>query len=72
MHRRRFLALSALSALPAMTARTTHAQDAESEDTHQVTLLFAGDLMQHDGQIKAARTATGGYDYADVFARVAP
>ena len=71
MHRRRFLALSALSALPAMTARTTHAQEAESEDTHQVTLLFAGDLMQHDGQIKAARTAAGGYDYSDVFARVA-
>ena len=47
-------------------------QTAESEDTHQVTLLFAGDLMQHDGQIKAARTADGGYDYAEVFARVAP
>ena len=37
---------------------------------HHVTLLFAGDLMQHDGQIKAARMADGTYNYDDVFARV--
>ena len=72
MHRRRFLALSALSALPAMSAHAQSAPNTEGEDTHQVTFLFAGDLMQHDGQIKAARTADGGYDYAEVFARVAP
>ncbi len=49
------------------------AQNTTPEDTttRQVTLLFAGDLMQHDGQIKAARTADG-YDYTDVFARVKP
>ncbi|MBQ2553865.1 MAG: CapA family protein, partial [Prevotella sp.] len=39
---------------------------------HQVTLLFAGDLMQHDGQIKAARMSDGTYDYSDVFKRVTP
>ncbi len=46
--------------------------DSLSTDTvaHQVTLLFAGDLMQHDGQIKAARMADGTYNYDDVFARV--
>lgn len=32
----------------------------------RVTLLFAGDLMQHDAQIKAARTPDG-YDYSDSF-----
>lgn len=52
-------------------ANQAQAQNTVSEDTvsRQVTLLFAGDLMQHDGQIKAARTANG-YDYTDVFARV--
>ncbi len=46
--------------------------DSLNTDTvaHQVTLLFAGDLMQHDGQIKAARMADGTYNYDDVFARV--
>ena len=32
----------------------------------RVTLLFVGDLMQHDAQIKAARTPDG-YDYSDCF-----
>lgn len=43
----------------------------EDTTTHEVTLLFAGDLMQHGPQIRAAKTATG-YDYTDVFARVKP
>ena len=30
-------------------------------------LLFVGDLMQHQGQINAARTATGTYDYSACF-----
>ena len=34
----------------------------------RVTLLFVGDLMQHDAQIKAARTSEG---YADCFKHVA-
>lgn len=32
----------------------------------RITLLFAGDLMQHQGQINAARTPNG-YDYSDCF-----
>ncbi len=35
----------------------------------RITLLFVGDLMQHDAQIKSARTADG-YDYSDCFAEV--
>ena len=35
----------------------------------RITLLFVGDLMQHDAQIKAARTAEG-YDYSDYFRHV--
>ena len=37
----------------------------------RITLLFVGDLMQHEAQIKAARTSYG-YDYADCFKHVAP
>ncbi len=33
---------------------------------HRITLLFAGDLMQHQGQINAARTPAE-YDYTDCF-----
>lgn len=32
----------------------------------KITLLFAGDLMQHQGQIDAAKSS-GGYDYEDCF-----
>lgn len=39
-----------------------------SADT--LRLLFVGDLMQHQGQINAARTPSGGYDYSDCFAYV--
>lgn len=38
---------------------------AESADT--LRLLFAGDMMQHQGQINAARTAAGSYDYSSCF-----
>lgn len=36
----------------------------------RVTLLFVGDLMQHDAQIKAARTPEGEYNYTDCFCHV--
>lgn len=36
----------------------------------RVTLLFVGDLMQHSGQIEAARTADGEYDYRECFSLV--
>lgn len=32
-----------------------------------LTLLFAGDLMQHKAQIEAARTVSGGFDYSECF-----
>ena len=35
----------------------------------RITLLFVGDLMQHDAQIKAAQTDNG-YDYTDCFKHV--
>ena len=38
----------------------------------RITLLFAGDLMQHQAQIDAARNSSGGYDYGDCFTAVQP
>lgn len=35
--------------------------------THTLRLLFVGDLMQHQAQINAARTAKDGYDYSPCF-----
>ena len=34
----------------------------DSLKTDTLSLLFVGDLMQHQGQINAARTTEGGYD----------
>lgn len=36
----------------------------------RITLLFVGDLMQHQAQIDAARTPNGSYDYKDCFSLV--
>ena len=44
----------------------------EPPQEHQVTLIFGGDLMQHEPQIKAARTSQGTYDYRGVFDHMAP
>ena len=38
----------------------------------RITLVFAGDLMQHQAQIDAARTPQGTYDYTPCFTPVAP
>lgn len=38
----------------------------DSTALSRITLLFAGDLMQHQAQINAARTSAG-YDYSDCF-----
>lgn len=38
----------------------------DSTSHPKITLLFAGDLMQHQGQIGAARTDSG-YDYSECF-----
>ncbi len=42
----------------------------DSCEQQKITLLFAGDLMQHITQINAARTAKGMYDYSSYFALV--
>lgn len=42
------------------------------DSTLHLRLLFAGDLMQHDAQIKAAKTADGTYNYDSYFHYVKP
>ena len=42
----------------------------DSDTVRCLTLLFAGDMMQHAGQIKAAALADGSYDYSECFAYV--
>ena len=42
----------------------------DSDTVRCLTLLFAGDMMQHAGQIKAAASADGSYDYSECFAYV--
>lgn len=39
----------------------------EEPQTQRISLLFAGDLMQHGPQIKAAQQADGTYDYTECF-----
>ena len=39
----------------------------EEPQTQHISLLFAGDLMQHGPQIKAAQQADGTYDYTECF-----
>ena len=49
--------------------------DGRAQDTTRLSLLFLGDIMQHDSQIKAAyNDATTGhtYDYSDCFRFVKP
>lgn len=38
-----------------------------AQEFGRITLLFAGDLMQHQGQIDAARQMDGSYDYSPCF-----
>lgn len=37
-----------------------------------IDIVFAGDAMQHKGQLDAARTADGRYDYSGCFGDIAP
>lgn len=41
-------------------------------ETHTLSLFFAGDLMQHEGQLNAALQKDGTYDYADNFKYMKP
>ncbi|MCR4603738.1 MAG: CapA family protein [Prevotella sp.] len=54
----------------AITAQDTVVETTILPEEHHLSLLFAGDLMQHGPQIKAARQADGTYDYTETFARV--
>ena len=38
-----------------------------AQEFGRITLLFAGDMMQHQGQIDAARQSDGSYDYTPCF-----
>ena len=64
----------AATACHAETKGNTQAADtivvAEQPKSDTLTLLFAGDLMQHGPQIKAALQADGTYNYDETFARV--
>lgn len=40
---------------------------ATADSTHKITLLFAGDLMQHQSQIDGAKRKDGSYNYEECF-----
>ena len=65
-----------LSCCAQQTQGETAAQDTlgldSTPETRSLRLLFAGDLMQHTPQIKAALQPDGTYDYTECFARVKP
>lgn len=64
---------SLLSMVGCNTERRGTDKDSTATDTTaRITLLFAGDLMQHITQINAARVAGDKYDYTDCFALVRP
>lgn len=61
--------LLVFSCTPTSNNKAT-AEETLPEDTlvtHRISLIFAGDLMQHEAQMKAARTAKGTYDYSGSF-----
>lgn len=41
-------------------------------ETRRLTIVFAGDLMQHQPQVEAARQPDGTFDYTDCFRHIAP
>lgn len=51
------------------SAKKQRAMVQDTISTKRITLLFAGDLMQHKEQIAAAETSDG-YDYGDCFCQV--
>lgn len=56
--------------LPAVMWLSATTVFAVSSDT--LSIFFAGDLMQHDAQIKAAKRDDGKYDYSSCFTHVKP
>ncbi len=65
------LALAALSCNNGGQQGTTPAEDTTAvAQEHHLSLLIAGDLMQHEPQIRAAKRADGTYNYDECFSRV--
>ncbi|WP_071144920.1 CapA family protein [Bacteroides ihuae] len=58
--------LLSFSCSSASQEKASISTESDSIVPQKITLLFAGDLMQHQGQIDAARTASG-YDYTTCF-----
>ena len=50
----------------------TPSSETTPPEEHRLSLLFAGDLMQHGGQIKAALQADGTYSYEECFRWLKP
>ena len=74
MFRQRFIfpaILMVVFVLPSfITSTNKGSYPAMPEDTTFVTLLFAGDVMGHDGQINGARDSLGKYNYDTCFSFV--
>lgn len=64
-----FLTVSCTSVSQEQTVAQQDSLTVDTVTTHRIRLLFAGDLMQHQAQIDAAKI-TGGYDYSDNFTLV--
>ena len=52
------------------TDGTAEAATVQQAEEHHLSLLIAGDLMQHGPQINAARQKDGSYNYDECFARI--
>ena len=50
--------------------KTTENTVEQQAEEHHLSLLIAGDLMQHGPQINAARQKDGSYNYDECFARI--
>lgn len=83
--KRRFFIIAATLAMAVAVVRTattyafqTDNQEAAFADSiaadsvRTITLLFAGDLMQHEPQIKAGRQSDGSYSYSECFRYMKP
>jgi len=62
------LAVCSCSANPANSSPKI--EEAPVDSTKRISLLFAGDLMQHAPQFHAAELPGGGYDFTDCFALI--
>ena len=64
------LTLSCTGFSPSHSSSSANADADTVPQEQHLSLLIAGDLMQHEPQIKAARRADGTYNYDECFARV--